>query len=391
MVPGLNVPQLDRLAREVAYPRRVGTPGERRAARWVANWFRQSGLRPRRQRFSVGLLGRELGSVLAFAGCLGLLLAGLGLRLVSPWAAAVAWVAGAWLVRSPWRVSGVVSNRVRSRLWTTNVMADWSPDGSAGARRVVFMAHYDTKSQWLPTGLRVVCVVVASAGFGLLAVVGGLLGLVVDSVPHWLVPLLAVPTGLGAVALACNRTGNRSPGVLDNASGLAVMLDLARDWRPPPEADLEVVWVATGAEEVGLDGARAFLAEFEWWWREKPTLLINLDSVGRGDSVRLSGEPSAVRLAERVASDVGIATRRFAVVGAGMDHEPFAARGLESITLLGDVVGASLHMHSRRDDARLLEPAALDRAARLAREMANAWARLPSPACPTHASSIARL
>jgi len=70
-----------------------------------------------------------------------------------------------------------------------------------------------------------------------------------------------------------------------------------------------------------------------------------------------------------------------------MDHEPFAARGLMAVSLLGDVVGTSLSLHSRRDTIDLVEDAALDRAGCLAAEIAWEWAERHRPDGPVTSAS----
>jgi hypothetical protein len=242
---------------------------------------------------------------------------------------------------------------------------------------VIFMAHYDTKSQLLPTGVRVALVSVAALLAGLLALLGlaaavgspGGLRLVHPVVLSGVVVMLL----LGLIG---NLTGNRSPGALDNGSGVGTLLELARTWRPAAEAPVEVLWVASGSEEVGSDGAQAFLRRYESWWREKPTLLINLESVGAGTHLRLAGEERSVRLASEVADRLGLLHTRFGVLGAGMDHEPFAAQDLTAVSILGDVVRHSLAMHSTRDHMGLIERPALQRATQLAGHLAWSWAVL---------------
>jgi Zn-dependent M28 family amino/carboxypeptidase len=238
------------------------------------------------------------------------------------------------------------------------------------------MAHYDTKSQLLPTGVRVALVagVTALCGVGVLLGVLTLLGHgAASAVPRWIIGIAALVCLTG---LACNVTGNSSPGALDNGSAVGTLLELARAWRPLPHAPLEVFWVASGAEEVGLEGARYFLRQRETWWYEKPTLLINLESVGAGSHVYLAGEPRSLQLARASAEALKVPHSRLRVVGAGMDHEPFAARGLAAVTILGDVVRSSLALHSARDDMRLIDPLALERAGRLAAHLAWRWAEL---------------
>ena len=55
------------------------------------------------------------------------------------------------------------------------------------------------------------------------------------------------------------RGTNRSPGALDNGSAVGTLLELARSWKPRPAAPLDVLWVASGSEETGLNGARAYV------------------------------------------------------------------------------------------------------------------------------------
>src|SRR5262249_57055792 len=72
----------------------------------------------------------------------------------------------------------------------------------------------------------------------------------------------------------------RVPGAGDNASGVAVLLELARYYRslsnPPP---VRMKFVALGAEEAGMIGAKAYLSRH----LDELTgcaLVINMDSIG---------------------------------------------------------------------------------------------------------------
>ncbi len=361
-------------------PRRVGTPGERRAAQQIRKALTLAGLSVWRERFPVAFIAKEIGNALTFAVSFALVLLGWIVLPEWPWIALVCWGLAGYLVNAPWRLTEHLAQRRLSRLRSRNYLATLPlPDtptsrSSETTCRVIFMAHYDSKSQWLPTGVRVALVIstrISCWSLAALALVSAFWPVGIGR-EYFLIP--AGVATLGLLTLLLNFTGNRSPGALDNGSGLGALLELSRTWRPRPEAPAEVFWVATGAEEIGLDGARDFLQRYEWWWLEKPTLLINLESIGVGDRVYLSGETRAVRLAEVVASKHGWKTSRFEIVGAGMDHQPFAARGLAALSLLGDVVGRSMDMHSPRDRLERVDPKAIERAGRLAAELAWAWA-----------------
>lgn len=362
----------------LSYPRRAGTPQERQAARYILHTFGALGLTRWRERFAVPHVARGVGVRLIFAVCAVAVVAGVRLWAAWPLAGVACWLAAAVLVNAPWKLAQGLAGRWPSRMASLNVLARRPLDAAEEAPvRVVFMAHYDSKSQAFPTGVRVGLVVAATVTCGLLAgcgtlAAGGWPTPVGAGAAGWLTTLVVALLA----ALAANVTGNRSPGALDNGTGLGTLLELARTWRPRPGAPAEVLFVATGSEEMGLDGARDFVRRHEAWWREKPTLLVNLDSVGAGERLYLAGSPAALRLAQATADDLDLPWARLRVLGAGMDHEPFAARGLAAVSVLGDVVGRSMAMHSRRDTIDRVETPALERAGRLAAEIAWAWAEL---------------
>lgn len=77
------------------------------------------------------------------------------------------------------------------------------------------------------------------------------------------------------------RNGVMYPGADDNASGVAALLELARACIERPFQH-SVLFVAFDAEEMGLQGARAFLASPPVP-KERLALNVNLDMVARGD------------------------------------------------------------------------------------------------------------
>jgi hypothetical protein len=375
--PVFDVERAYRHIEELCYPRRVGTPRERRAARYILRNFASFGLSRRREAFPVSLLSNEIGSRLIFASCTLLIVLGAWAVPAWPIVASACWGLAAFLVNSPWRVAGPFDRFWPSRTTSENLVGAPAAGPAGAPARIVFMAHYDTKSQVLPTGVRVALVTIAAPLCVLLAVLA--LGTACGVRSGYLPDVMAGLSAFSAVlllGLTANLTGNRSPGALDNGSGVGTLLELARTWRPRPGAPAEVVWIASGAEEVGLVGAKAVLEGYESWWREKPTLLINLESVGAGARVLLAGEPISVQLASDMANGLGFAHARFKALGAGMDHEPFAARSLTSLSIMGDVVRNSLAFHSPRDNMGIIQKPALERAGLLAAHLAWSWAEM---------------
>jgi hypothetical protein len=368
----------------LCYPRRAGTRHERRAARYIRREFAALGLEGKREPFRVSHFATEIGSRGVFALCGLLVLLGALLATRWPLVSACCWGLAGLFVNSPWRLEGLLPSHWPPWSRSENVLATPPEQADHSPARVVFMAHYDTKSQLLPTGCRVflVCLTVALCGALVLLGLAAAAGRPAPShtAISWAVSAVVLVSLAGLVA---NVTGNRSCGAVDNGSAVGTLLELARCWQPRSEMPVEVVWVATGSEEVALDGARHFLRLHASWWQEKPTLLINLESVGTGSRVYLSGERHSLELARQIATQLGLRHARLRVLGAGMDHEPFAALGLASVSILGDVVRTSFALHSTRDNLNLIEHPALDRAGRLAACLAWRWAEMhqPGPVC----------
>lgn len=95
-------------------------------------------------------------------------------------------------------------------------------------------------------------------------------------------------------------------GADDNASGVAVLLALARQCRQAPWAH-DAIFVAFDAEEMGLQGARAFISALPLPKDRTLAVNVNLDMVARGDTGELyiagvSHRPMLKPILEPVAS-----------------------------------------------------------------------------------------
>lgn len=131
-----------------------------------------------------------------------------------------------------------------------------------------------------------------------------------------------------------NKNGEYNPGALDNASGVACMMELARiikQGRPPKKS---ILFIAFNGEEEGLLGSYHY-AENPFYALDK-AVVINLDMVGSKNEIPLSiagmGE-SKLRLdLAAYASYLNILYER--TMEEGSDHSPFAERGVEAVTLI---------------------------------------------------------
>ncbi len=174
------------------------------------------------------------------------------------------------------------------------------------------------------------------------------------------------------------------PGADDNASGTAVLLELARVLRQTGPAR-SILFLSTSGEEQGLLGSRYFVAR-PAWPLERIRAVINVDHVGVGSgllSVGASGIGS--ERVDSVARRIGLGGRvQIFGLFPGGDHEPFATRIVPTLTIVSN--GPRPDFHRPTDtpdkiDSKILKDAAR-LAAALAWDLANEGRQPPQDAPP---------
>ncbi len=163
--------------------------------------------------------------------------------------------------------------------------------------------------------------------------------------------------------------GQIHPGADDNASGVAVMLELAHSLvESSPERG--IVFLATSAEESGLLGARHYLKTVGDSPAEMIIANVNLDTVGRaGAKIMVFGGASASEWPELFASAgiaTGVETDLVKQEITASDHTAFLEAGIPAVHLFGSATG---DYHRPSDTADKIDPASLLRVAALTREL----------------------
>ena len=165
----------------------------------------------------------------------------------------------------------------------------------------------------------------------------------------------------------------QAPGAEDNASGVAVLLELARMAAADPTASrLPVVFVAFGAEEPrgpGDDrhhyGSRHYVNELTVRQQNALTAMVSLDRVGVGGRVPVcNGGQGGQRVVQelRAAADRADVPTRRCEANRSSDHWSFEKAGF-AVARLGSTPYAAYH--SARDRPDVVSPPQLDRAGRL--------------------------
>jgi aminopeptidase YwaD len=329
--PRLAFEHLDKLAYEIG-PRLAGTRGERGAAEYIQKQLESYGYEVEAQEFNF------VNRVLRTRVRAGLLLAAFVSPLfLSPLYSIITLIAALSLF--------YVLPRAMPKHRSQNIIGTLRPKKSK--RRVLVGAHYDSARCTVSYRLNVFLKLVFFPAICAFAIflLANLLGVLPVSWPVvWIIlALIFFPVGVGMFV----STGSRrvSPGANDNASGVAVMLEVARVAAESP-SDAELTFVAFGAEEQGLVGSHAFVRRQKT--ADGKVAVLNLDMLGAGKQpfvVEGNGLIRRARTSPRLndalagcCKRVGLKPKLWWASLAGHDHIPFVRAKLPATTFTIDVL-----------------------------------------------------
>ena len=370
---GYNPQRVMEQIRALSVPRRTGSAGEKKAVDYLTETFRAMKLPLSREKFTFSTFPAKIGTRLAILLLWLTPILALSLRAISTKGSAVVFFSV--LVAS---FTGLKWNRFVERLYdlgfmrkeSENLFAILKPEEVLG--RIVLLTHYDSKSQSLPLYVRLILYTVffvGLAGVSLLALIFQISGSDTLIVYLWAPSLLlTIPSFL----LSFNFSGNRSPGGIDNASGVSLLIELARNLKDRGIAGIEVIFLFTGAEEEGLAGALRFMQGKGSEYHPHNTYFVNIDGIGApGDIVLFSRHGFPVVDSGRqlgvvlngVSRDAGISVHpTYFPFFPGLDHVPVAYRGFRAVSLSSTSLSREcLSIHTQRDSAGNVSADAVER------------------------------
>ena len=156
------------------------------------------------------------------------------------------------------------------------------------------------------------------------------------------------------------------PGANDNASGSAVVMELARTmnlWPNKPRRT--VIFVLFGAEETGLQGSHTFAAGLPYGMRQAAAM-INIDMAGAGDGAWCGYSAALLPVVEAADAEVGLIRNKRAITRVGVrssDFAPFFQLGIPCVSLSS--TGPHLAYHEPGDTIYRINPEILGAMARL--------------------------
>ncbi|MFX1344720.1 MAG: M20/M25/M40 family metallo-hydrolase [Promethearchaeota archaeon] len=99
--------------------------------------------------------------------------------------------------------------------------------------------------------------------------------------------MILIINSVSTVFVWLNTTNNKSKGAIDNASGVACVLEILRHFSNPKNRlkNLDLYFIFTGAEESGTVGVRYYYDFFMKNCDRNKTYIINFDSIAKRASL----------------------------------------------------------------------------------------------------------
>jgi len=366
----IEVDNAYKITERLAFPRLVGSEGESKALAIVIDEFQKAGyISPKQDKFKTCFYNWNftryiflvLGSILILMALsfyinplitIGIFIVGLviGYRIL--------------VISTSARIK--LSKHEEYNYETQNVFTELKSKNSKAS--IIFMAHWDSKSQTFPTSTRILIFLVFLLG-SLLIFITYLILAIVYLTFRWNLPILnnilldfcLILATIGGLNYF-NKTGNKSPGAFDNAAAVGVILELARYYKLNPSEYIDFTFLSTGSEELNLGGAGVFIEKYKNNFDKNSTFFINLDFVGGVELIRLTSSygiprktssPKLIKLILESAEELGIKIKEiYAPTGIWSDLMPVVQEGFEACWI-GSEPGLK-YVHTAKDTMDLV-------------------------------------
>ena len=285
-----------RIAERLAFPRLIGSEGEKKAIEIVIDEFKIAGYESiKRQKFNTSFHNFIYSRYIFLILGTGMILLGLSLY-VNPFITlgliALALFLSFKALKTATSTKMKLSKNTNKNYETENVWAELESKNSKC--KVVFMGHWDSKSQSFPTSTRVMIFLIFTFSSLLLYIIFLIISLLqifinldVPILNNLLLDICLIIAIIGALNFF-NKTGNLSPGSFDNAAAVGSIIELAKYYKNNQPNNVDITFLSPGSEELNLGGAIQFINKFKAQLDRNTTFFINLDFVGGSELVRLT-------------------------------------------------------------------------------------------------------
>ncbi|MHA1985742.1 MAG: M28 family metallopeptidase [Promethearchaeota archaeon] len=291
----VNVENAYSITKKIAFPRLVGSEGEQKAKKIVIDEFKKAGYNSINQdTFRTSLHNWVFIRYIFLILGIGLILLALSFYL-TPFLTLGIIIVNLYFSSRVLKVSTSteikLSKNESYNFSTENIFVNLKSKNSKC--KVVFIGHWDSKSQTFPASLRsavFLIFIIGSLIIYLLYFVFSILRIFfnvnIPILPNILLDLCIIIACIGAINYF-NKTGNNSLGAFDNAAAVGAIIELARYYRENPLDNVDLVFLSTGSEELNLGGAIHYINKYKDGFEKETTSFINLDLIGGSEVIRL--------------------------------------------------------------------------------------------------------
>jgi len=366
----IDVDNAYRITERLAFPRLVGSEGEKRAIEIVVDEFKNAGYKSiNRHEFKTSFHNFIYSRYIFLILGTGLILLGLSLYinpLITLGLIAIALLLSFKALQTATSTKLKLSKDMKNNFETENIWVDLEIKNSRC--RVIFMGHWDSKSQVFPTSTRMMIFLIftfSSLILYLLYFILSLLKIFINfNLPilnNIILDISLIIALIGALNYF-NKTGNNSPGAFDNAAAVGTIVELARYYKTNPTNNVDFTFLSPGSEELNLGGAIHFINQFKEEFDKNSTFFINLDFIGGAELIRLTssyGIPrrtSSKKLNTLFLDSAKVKQIKikeiYSPTGVWSDYMPVVQEGFEACWL-GSEPGLKF-VHTERDNMNLV-------------------------------------
>ena len=187
--------------------------------------------------------------------------------------------------------------------------------------------------------------------------------------------------GFGWPDVRGNNKGRIHPGADDNASGVAVLLELARVYGKSLKPERSIIFVAFSGEESGRKGSKYYLRNQKAYPASQIMAMLNLDTVGRLNNKQLLiiGAGSATQwphIFRGIGFVTGIQTTLVKEALDSSDQVSFHEAGIPAVQLFS---GINLDYHRPSDTSDKIDTKGLIKVAQVSKEIMTYLASREEP------------
>jgi len=251
--------------------------------------------------------------------------------------------------------------------------------------KIVFIAHWDSKSQSFPARIRILIFLIALFGLILISFTYLVLSFIQLFIPfnNALLNIILFSISVSITIISnlnyFNKTGNISPGAFDNAAAVGAVIELSRYYKENPKDNIDFLFLYTSSEELNLGGIKHFIQKHKDEFDGDSTYFINLDAIGGNELIRLItsyGVPrktSSERLNKlflESAKELKCPLKDiYAATGVWSDYMPIVQEGFKACWLASQP--GLKYVHTKKDDMALVSKEGIQKILLLCESVVN--------------------